>query len=406
MGLVATTFSARPASSGELDVLGVVSLRGVVADGRTPWLEGGFGRLSEGGDGTQAVLRGELHLGFDWSPSATWLVHVHGVAHGEPSSYAGQRAGLTEAFAQLRPELTPTTALRFRAGLFFPPTSLENTDPLWQSPYTITLSALNTWIGEEVRLTGLEGALQRTGTSGRLELAGAVFVANDPSGALVAWRGWTLGDRLSTMREVLPLPPIESFRTGEAFADQRDDGTRPIDELDARPGYAARARGSFGDALRLQAAFTDNRGNRRLERGQYSWETRFGQAGLELRLGPQVTLVAEGALGDTGMGPAVPGGPQIQLRFRVGYALVSWSRGAWRLSARVDGFENEDRDATAEPDDESGWALTTAAFWRPGRFVRLGIEYADVRGDRATAAFAGGAGGEDRRGVLELRLAF
>ena len=169
------------------------------------------------------------------------------------------------------------------------------------------------------------------------------------------------------------------------------------------PGYAARARASFGHALRVQGAFTDNRGNRRLERGQYSWETRFGQAGLELRLGPQVTLLAEGAQGDTGMGPALPGGPQVQLRFRVGYALVSWSRSAWRLSARVDGFENEDRDATAEPDEESGWAVTTAAFWKPNRFVRLGIEYADVRSDRPAAV---PAAGDDRRGTLELRLAF
>ena len=162
------------------------------------------------------------------------------------------------------------------------------------------------------------------------------LVANDPSGALLAWRGWTLGDRLTTVGETLPLPPIESFRPGGAFASQRDDGTRPMDELDSRAGYAARARASFGHALRVQGAFTDNRGNRRLERGQYSWETRFGQAGLELRLGPQVTLLAEGAQGDTGMGPALPGGPQVQLRFRVGYALVSWSRSAWRLSARVE----------------------------------------------------------------------
>ena len=159
LSLVATAFSARPATPGRvLDVLGVAAFRGVAADGRTSWLQGGFGRLGEGGDGTDVVPRGELHLGFDWKLSATWRVHAHGVAHGEPASYSGQRAGLTEAFVQFRPELTPATALRFRAGLFFPPTSLENTDPLWQSPYSITLSALNTWIGEEVRLTGVEGA--------------------------------------------------------------------------------------------------------------------------------------------------------------------------------------------------------------------------------------------------------
>ena len=40
----------------------------------------------------------------------------------------------------------------------FLPTSRENVDPLWQSPYTLTLSSLNTWIGEEVRLAGLDVA--------------------------------------------------------------------------------------------------------------------------------------------------------------------------------------------------------------------------------------------------------
>ncbi len=405
--LVAMLLVARAGGAGEFDTLGVLSLRGLVVEGRTTWLEGGYGRLTEGSGDRQPALRGQLHLGFDWRPTETWLVHAHGVAQGEPSSYGGQRAGLVEAFVQFRPELSPKIALRFRAGLFFPPTSLENTDPLWQSPYTITLPSLNAWIGEEVRLTGLEAGVVLRGASDRLELAGTVFATNDPAGALLAWRGWTLGDRLGTLGEVLPLPPLPSLEPGGGFADQRDDGTRPLDELDSRLGYAARARWSHGDAVRLQGAFTDNRGDRRLRRGQYTWETRFAQAGLEAKLGPDVTFVAEAAVGDTGMGPMVPGGPRVEVRFHVGYALLSWSRGRWRATARVDGFENDDRDFTAEPDDESGWAWTAALFWKPRSFLRLGLEYVDVRGDRPAAALSGApARAEERRGLLEVRLLF
>ncbi len=405
--LVATLLVARIGGAGELDALGVASLRGLVVDGQTTWLEGGFGRLTEGSGDTMATVRGQLHLGLDWKPTETWLVHAHGVAQGEPSSYGGQRLGLAEAFVQFRPEMSPKVALRFRAGLFFPATSLENSEPLWQSPYTITLSSLNAWIGEEIRLTGVEAGVVLRGARDRLELAGTVFAVNDPAGALLAWRGWTIGDRLSTLGEVLPLPPLPSLRPGGGFADQRDDGTRPIDELDSRLGYAARARWSRGDAIRLQGAFTDNRGDRRLYRGQYSWATRFAQAGLQARLGPDVTLVAEGAIGDTGMGPAVPGGPRVQLRFHVGYALLSWGRGRWRASARVDGFENDDRDFTAEPDSESGWAWTAAVFWKPLSFMRLGLEYVDVRSDRPAAPLSGAlARTEGRRGVLEVRLLF
>ncbi len=399
-----------PARAGEFDLLGVLAGRGLVVQGREAWLQGGYGRLTEGAGGAgqdASAVRGALHLGFDWRPGPTWLVHAHGVAQGEPSSSHGQRAGLVEAFVQFRPELTPRDAFRFRAGLFFPPTSLENTDPLWQSPYTLTLSALNTWLGEEARLGGLEAAWVRTGDRDRLELAATVFGANDPSGALLAWRGWGMGERLTTVGEVLPLPPLTSLQPGGAFAGQRDDGSRPIDELDGRPGYQLRARFSRPEAFRVQASWYDNRADRRLYRGQYAWETRFAQAGMEAGFGPGFVLLLEGAMGDSGMGPAVSGGPQVQLRFRTGYALLSWSGGAWRLSARVDAFDNDDRDGTAEPDQETGRAVTAAAFWQPRSFLRVGLEYLELWSSRPAAAFSGADPNTDARRLQgEVRLRF
>lgn len=408
--LVTTLAATGLARASELDLLGVASGRALVVEGQRSWLEGGFGRLTEGAGepfDAQPTLRGQLHLGFDWKPAERWLVHAHGVAQGEPPSYGGQRAGLVEGFVQFRPELTAQDALRLRAGLFFPQTSLENVDALWQSPYTVTLSALNTWIGEEVRLTGLEAVWIRKGERDRFELGGAVFGVNDPAGALLGWRGWALGDRLTSVGEVLPLPPLSTFGPGQGFADQRDDGTRAMDELDSRPGYEARARFTRPEALRIQVAFYDNRADRRLRDGQYAWQTRFAQAGVETKLGPSITFLAEGAIGDTGMGPAAPGGPQVQVRFRTGYALLSWARGDWRVSGRVDGFDNDDRDGTGEPNQESGWEWTAAAFWKPRPFVRLGLEYVSVRGARPAAAFSGAdPDAHGRRALFELRLAF
>jgi hypothetical protein len=407
---ILVVIAAGGADAGELRPLVVASGRAMIVEGQRSWLEGGFGRLTEGaGERHDAMpaVRGQLHLGVDWTPAETWLIHAHGVLQGEPSASRGQRAGLVEAFLQFRPELTPTTALRFRAGLFFPQTSLENTEPLWQSPYTITLSSFNSWIGEEVRLSGLETSVTLSGDRDRVDLAAAAFVVNDPMGALLGWRGWGLGDRLSTLGEVLPLPPLRSFEPGQAFADQRGDGTVPFDELDSRVGWQARVRWTRFDVFRLQAAVTDNRADRRLYRGQYSWETRFAQAGLEAKLGPNFTLVAEGAVADTGMGPPAPGGPQVQVHSLSGYALVSWSRGTVRLTVRVDGFENDDRDGTAEPNDESGWSWTAAAFWQPKSFLRMGVEYLALTADRPAAAFSGadpdtGA----RRAQVEMRLRF
>lgn len=179
-----------------------------------------------------------------------------------------------------------------------------------------------------------------------------------------------------------------------------------MDELDRRIGWHARARYTREGRLRLQASYTDNRGDRLLHRGQYAWRTRFAQAGLEANLGPDVIVIAEAALGDTGMGLPPPN-PRVDLRFRTAYALVSWSRGPFRVSGRVEGFDNEDRDGVAEPDGEEGWALTGAAFWQAARFLRVGAEYVTVRAQRPAAAFSGADPDTDaRRALLELRLAF
>jgi hypothetical protein len=393
----------------EVEVHGVAAARGLVVESQRSWTQGGFGRLTDGaGEPNDALpaVRGQLHLGLDWKPGAIWLVRASGVVQGEPDASLGQRGGVVEAFAQAQPDLSARTQLRLKAGLFFPQTSLENVDRLWQSPYTITLSAWNTWIGEEVRVAGLETAWILQGARDRIELAGAFFGANDASGALLAWRGFALGDRLTAIGELLPLPPLTTLQPGGAFAAQRDDGTRPVEELDGRAGWHARARYACEGRLRVQAAWTDSRGDRALHRGQYAWRTRFAQAGLEANLGPDVTLVAEGAWGDTGMGLPAPN-PHVDLRFRTGYALVSWSRGKVRVTGRVEAFDNEDRDGVAEPDGEDGWAATGAVLWQVTRLVRVGAEYLTVRAQRPAAAYSGGDPDTDaRRGLLELRLAF
>jgi hypothetical protein len=410
--LVPTPTRLLAGDDGPLVVHGVASGRIFGVESQTSWIEGGYGRLTEGApdgpDDRNAGLRGQFHLGVDLKFSEVLRIHAHGVLHGEPSSYGGDTVGLPEAFLEWRPELGPRTTLRFRAGLFFPPTSLENTDELWQSPYTVTLSALNTWIGEEVRLTGLDTQLTRkVGDDGRLDLAGAAFAVNDPGGALLAWRGWAFGERLTGLGEVLPLPPLASLKPGGAFEEQRADGTTPVNELDDRLGWHARVKYTEPQRFALQAAYYDNRADRELYRGQYAWATRFAQVGLDLRLGSHLSLVGEWAQGDTGMGVKDPAVGHVDVRFQAGYGLVSWHTKAVRLTGRVDYFENQDRDHTAEPDHEDGWGFTVAGFWQPKPYLRIGLEYLDVRAERPAAAFSGGDPDTNaRRGQAELRLRF
>ena len=399
---------AASSQAGELLVDGVVSARGMRVEGQRSWLEGGFGRLGESGGGArdaEFAARGQAHLGLDWRPSLEWLVHAHAAALAKPARARGRDAGLVEAFVLYRPELDARLSLRVKAGSYFPQTSRENVERLWSSPYTITLSALNSWIGEEVRLTGLEAGLVRKGDEDEFQLHAGGFGANDSSGTVLAWRGWAMGDRLVTLGEALPLPSLRSFRPDGAFASQRGDGTRPIDELDGRVGWNARARWERRDAVLLQAAFLDNRGDRDLHRGQYAWRTRFFQAGLELRLAKGLRLIAEAADGTTGMGDRTLA--HVDVDFRAGYALVPWASGPLRLSARYDRFRNRDRDGTTEPNGEDGDAVTLAAFFSPRSFLRLGAEYLDLRAQRPAALHSGfDPDTNARRATLELRLLF
>jgi hypothetical protein len=397
-----------PLGAAEIRTEAIVRGRSALVESQAPWIEAGFGKLTEGsGDGadSETQFQGEAQLGLDLRGGEVLRIHVHGLARSQPAAALGQQFGLVEAFALYRPELSDGTRLRVTAGMFFPPTSRENTGPLWSSPYTLTLSALNTWVAEELRLTGAEVGVSHK-TSRDEFLAGlTLFGANDSAGALLAWRGWSLGDRLSSIGERLPLPPLPSLAPGGGFADQRSDGTRPVEELDGRPGFQARARWSRPEVALLQASHLDNRGDRLLHRGQYAWRTRFTSVGGEVHLGARLIVVAEGAFGNTGMGPDT--GAHVDLDFAAGYLLTSWGTDKVRLSVRYDRFENRDRDGTQEPNQEDGHAVTVAALWHPTPHVRLGLEGLRLWNQRPAAADAGANPDTGAKRLLaELRLQF
>jgi hypothetical protein len=238
-----------------------------------------------------------------------------------------------------------------------------------------------------------------------IQMGATAFGVADTMGTLLSWRGWAFGDRLTTLGETLPLPPLSTLGPGGAFGRQQESGTQPTDELDHRLGWQARARWSRPESFLVQAAYLDNGGDRQLYHGQYSWHTRFGQVGAEVHLGRSLVLLGEGAWGNTGMGPAQAA--HVDVRFRLGYLLLSWGGETARVSVRHDRFKNEDRDGTAEPDGESGYAWTVAALWKPHPHVRLGIELQAVRADRPAAAYSGANPDTDASRVLgEARLVF
>ncbi len=388
----------------------------LVLDGRvlttpvsTSFLDSGLGKTRYGHEprAVQAKLAQAAILGqFEARPDLTFRVHANVDAEHDFK----RRLDLVEALAHYAPALGNAVTLEVRAGLFFPTVSLENTDPAWLSPYTTTFSAINSWIGEEVRTLGIEA-----GPSFRLGEAQALFFGafnrgNDPSGTLLAWRGFALHDRVSGYRDRLPLPALDSFGPSGLFPEQPLHA-QPMREVDHRwtcsaglslthPGYRFRA--LYQPQTAEPSAFDGE---------QYAWRTGYWSAGGSRSLGP-IEFLAQGLRGETRMGLVAGGQNPVIASFQAALFLVSWSapeEGKHRATVRYDVFHVRDRDGfpSLDANDESGTAWTFAYVFKPAARHRITAEVMRVDSSRTNRRDLG----DDPRlteilGTLSWRLTF
>lgn len=383
-----TTGAVAQTSSFQLH--GFITAREIYVKAPPSWIDGGFGRFDVGANNTgdHRVLNLDVaQLGMDWTPTRWLALHADGVARKEPSGTKGSRGGLVQAYAEVHSE-----RWRLRAGSFWLPTSRENVDPLWNSRYTITYSALNTWIGEEVRPLGAD--LQFS-PNFYLTLGATAFRGNDTMGTELADRGWTFGNRLSVYNENLPQPPPDT------------DTTRPIGkDLDHRNGYSERIRVQLPERAVLQVTHIDNRAELIPSiYNQTPWHTQFNVVGGDLGSRGKATVAAEWASGWTEVG--FPGG-SYKMDFETGYVLLSYKPRADRWSVRFDEFSTRSHIRSADDSShENGHAVTVAWLRDAGQHMRLGLEYARVKGDRPGAVLAGS---DPRTGgstiTFEVRYAF
>lgn len=377
------------------------------------FLDGGFGKLEAGadsGDTDEAI--GEARLALDWEPAVGWRLFLHGVARRDAAAVeSSSGSGLFEVFVEHRRGWGEGHELALRAGQFFLPVSRENVDRLWTSPYTLTLSALNSWVAEEVRPIGIDAAWSRTAPSEqRVQLAATVFGGNDTSGTLVAWRGFALHDRPTPTGRFAPLPAIPALP--EQFPAQSWRGSRAFgSDLDGRPGFAGRIRWDApGGRGLLQVTGFVNRGDRALHGDEYAWDTdvRWLSGETDLPLG--LRWVGEWASGETRMGFAPPGGrspARVDVELDAGYALLTRRWGPLRATVRYDRFETRDRDATAGDDNrERGHAWTFALLADAGEHWRFGVEALDLEAERPAARAVDGDDPDGRSLRLEARFGF
>jgi hypothetical protein len=390
------------------------------------WLSGGVGKLRYDAHADGANLA-RLLVEYDARLTPQWGAHLvvdylddpGGTAGSATSASATARTldstsglGATEAYLQWRPLPRPAFRQRLKIGAFYPPFSLENGGPGWTSPYTTSSSAINTWIGVELRTLGAEWRLERPlgppGSERRVAWYGALFLGNDPAGALLAWTGWAVHDRQTRLGETLPLPPVPQIQPGRLFGRQAAQG-EPFVETDDSPGFYVGAEWRQNGRLQLGLAHYDNHADpMSLRRGQYGWRTRFDAFGAQLELPGRLGIVAQWLAGSTAMGPRVGGAHVVEAPFEAYFALLTRDFGPHRVSVRYDDFAVADRDSTPEDrNDESGTAFTLAYRYAPSARWYLSLEWLEIATDRPAWAYFGLPGAATERSVragLGLRL--
>src|SRR6476660_7653893 len=198
-------------SADTLQLTGDVRL--VTADSEQSWVDGGFGKLRSSGGGRDFRLTAQLgNVDLIWQPQFTWSLSATVVA----SLQGGERteAGLSQAYVSFRPLRSDRLAFSARAGVMWPPISLEHEGADWHVRDSITPSAINSWVGEEVRPVAAEATVAASLGAHKLRATAAIMAANDTSATLLTYRGWALHDRTTLAFHRQPLPPLGPELTG------------------------------------------------------------------------------------------------------------------------------------------------------------------------------------------------
>ena len=328
------------------------------SDAARPLMDGGLGttRFGSNDDGLQA---GRARFALTQPLGDVWSVHLDASLYDDLDR---SPVGVTEAFLLFRPYPRAGYRFRLKAGGFYPPVSLENRTSGWDSPYTLSYSAINSWLATEVRAVGLEGQLdwlgRHSGHDFDVGVTGGVFGWNDGAGVVMANNGFTLTDRQSALFGRVGQPGVPPL-----------NGAQPFVEIDHRAGAYAGLELRYLDRLVLRALRYDNRADPTqidTVSGAIAWDTRFSSAGVRLETGHGWTAIAQWLDGETTISPQ---GNALDWPFRSEFALLAKRRGRHTLSARYDRF-------TVETNSPSGygaqdghawtvaWLFDAAAHWR------------------------------------------
>jgi len=310
---------------------------------------------------------------------------------------------VSEAYLRWRPLPLGTVRMNVRAGIFYPPVSLEHGGAEWPVVETVTPSAINSWIGEEVKVGGVEANFSTMIGEHRLAFAAAAFELNDTAGTLLTFRGWALHDEKATLFSLQPLPLMNAFMRDGMQALR----TRPTIDLDHHIGWYAKLTWAPPGPFQIQYFHYDNRGDpEALDAGlQWGWRTRFNHLGATLDLDDRTRLTAQAIDGTTIMGLLGADGRRwIDMRYRSAFLLGTRQLSKGSVSGRIEAFSTRNHGSRVlSDDDETGWAATAAARWPLMRHATLLAEALHID-SRRNARLREGLDPHQNQNVLRLTL--
>ena len=359
------------AGTAHAEIEASLDLRLVDSNGPTSFIDGGWGKLRFDADDDGLNL-GRARFAWRGSPGGNWHLTLDLSVWSLDDYHV---LDMTEAWAEWRP--VPQSAWRsnVKIGAFYPPISLEHRAPGWSNPYTISSSAMNTWVGEELRTIGigyeLEHLGQVSGSAFDFGVNAAVFGWNDPAGIILALRGFAMHDRQTPV-----FGRIGSYAYGGP--DQRVE----FAEIDNRAGFHAGAFVKHDSGLELRALHYDNQADPSAYMpsiDDYAWNTKFDTAGLRYDAPSGTTVIAQWLGGTTAAGP----GFVNEWEYEAAFILVAQTLGPHRIAARYDDFSTYQL-ASQFPGPlsvEDGHAFTFGWTWEVREHIELAAEWLEIDSD-------------------------
>jgi len=351
-----------------------------VSDDNKSYLEGDYGKYNYSADTDLTLAQLGVQYALKWENNLALHVvgnlYLDGVNNG---------LGLTEAFISYK-SLPNQNGWRIKSktGIFYPNISLENIATAWSTPYTLTSSSLNNWVGEELRHSGVQLSLDKLGkfskSSHNFSFDLALFQNNDTTGAMLSWHGWTIGNRQTLLHEKLVVQP---FSAREETLSAQADNSDPFIELDNRWGAHFTSSWKYHNYLTVSGGIYDNNADASIVKsGQYTWDTKFKHIGIKYNFNKRIQLISQYMAGSTFM-QSPYGDKVVENDFSNGFIMLRYLQNKNQYALRAEEFSVTDFDSTVgDNNNEYGKSITLSYRYRLSKRSYIHTEYNWINSSR------------------------